>query len=162
MIELNEFDIPVKDFFRLTFWTQIAPSFWVWVYLTVFLFAVFVIILDKLVCPTIMSVVLAVLLLGAAYFKGRYYTYLAKNNIVKKRKMTFGNDMYRIVRDDGAEAQSPVNDIFKADVLCGYYRIFVNTLLFSPFPATAFRSEEDRIRFETEILGDKLQRHLIP
>jgi len=34
--------------------------------------------------------------------------------------------------------------------------------MYYPIPFSAFRSEEDRIRFETEILGDKLKTKAIP
>jgi len=40
MIELDEFELPAKDYFRVIFWTHFVSFFWNWAYLTVVLCAV--------------------------------------------------------------------------------------------------------------------------
>ena len=162
MIELDEFEFKAKECFRLMFWTHAVKALWVWAYLTIFMCAG-AIVLGDWMFPVIFSVVLAITFLVSSYFEGRYYAYSKENNAVfQKRRWTFGNSTYHIVCEDGTEAQGPLSHIYKADIWCDCYCIFVSNMMYYPIPFSAFRSEEDRIRFETEILGDKLKTKAIP
>ena len=157
MIELDEFELPAKDYFRIIFWTQTVSMFWVWAYLTVFLYAG-AIVFGNWLFFGINSVLLAMFFLLTAYFTGRYYAYSKDNKIFfQKLKMTFGNGTYHIVSEDGSEGHGPLSHFCKADTFNGYYLLYLSNLTCYHIPVSAFRSEEDRTRFETEILGDKLK-----
>ena len=164
MIELDEFEFPAKDYFRMEFWQRAVRSFWVWAYLTVFFYAVYYGVLqDDVFFPTFMSIWLIVALLAIAYFMGRSNAYSKTNRaVLQKRKMSFGGGKYHIACADGTEGQGPLDHLHMAYILCGYYCLFVSSVNYYAVPLTAFRSEEDRMRFETEILGDKLKKRLFP
>jgi hypothetical protein len=75
----------------------------------------------------------------------------------QKRKISFDTDKFHIQTDDGSESHILLTHFPKVYRLGNYYCVFLDTASFMPIPVTAFRSEEDRIRFETEIFGDKFK-----
>ena len=79
-----------------------------------------------------------------------------------KRKMTFENGFYHIVVEDGSEGKGPLSHFVRASMSRGYYLLHMSNTYFYPIPFTAFRSEGDKVRFETEILGDKLKKETSP
>jgi len=85
-----------------------------------------------------------------------------ETHLFQKRKVSFADDKFHIQCEDGSESHVLLSHVIKADRLGEYYRLFLNRLNFSPILVSAFRSEEDRLRFETEILGDKLKANTIP
>ena len=161
MIELDELECPAKDIFRVVFWAHFMNFLWNWAYLTVVLCAA-AIIFDDWIIFGILSVLVAVAFLLTAYCTGRHYAYSKENAVhFQKRKMTFENDKYHIVCEDGTETHGPLSHFHKADIFCGYYRLFLGNMAFYPIPVSAFRSEKERLRFETEILGDKLKKKVV-
>ncbi len=76
--------------------------------------------------------------------------------------MKFGEGQYFIQCEDGTQTQGPLSHIHKAEILCGYYRFYLNKTNFYVIPVQGFCSEADRSRFETEILGDKLKPAAFP
>jgi len=163
MIELDEFEFPAKDYFRIVCWQRTVRSLWVWAYLTVFFYTFYGIIGNDVLFPTVVSVCFMMFLLATAYFTGRSHAYSKTNcAILQKRRMSFGDGKYHIACTDGTEGQGPLDHIHMAYILCGYYCLFVNSMNYYAVPLTAFRSEEDRMRFETEILSDKLKKGLLP
>jgi len=162
MIELDEFEFKAKDYFWMTFWSHLAKRFLVLAYATVFLLACGIITGDW-VLPIIVPILVAICFLYSSYSMGRYYAYSKENNaFFQKRKMTFGNSTCHVACEDGFETKVPISRFNEADILYGYYLLFVGNMSFYPIPFSAFCSEEDRIRFETEILGDKLKTKTIP
>ena len=161
MIELDEFEFPAKDYFWMVFWSYFVKRFWVWAYATIVLCAFTIFSCNWMFSITV-SVLVAVCFLHSSYSMGRYYAYSKENNaLFQKRKMSFGNDVYHIVCEDGSEGQGPLSHICKADILHGYYRLFVDNMSCFHIPVSVFHSEDDRIRFETEILGKKLKMRAI-
>lgn len=161
-IELDELECPAKDFFRVVFWAQFTDFLWYWAYLTAVLYAA-AIIFDDWMFFGIFSVVVAMVFLLTVYFTSRYYAYSKENSVhFQKRKMTFENDKYHVVCEDETETHGPLSHFHKADIFCDYYRLFLSNMAFYPIPVSAFRSDEERLRFETEILGDKLKMQAIP
>jgi branched-subunit amino acid ABC-type transport system permease component len=164
MIELDEFDFPAKDYFRIAFLRLAMHYFWGWAYLTVFVFAYIAVFYnDFLIIPIIISFVLAVFFTITAFVTARSYAYSKENlAVTQKRKMIFENGTYHVVCEDGSEGRGPMDHFHRASIMCGYYCLFLNKVSYFVVPVTAFRSDEDRVRFETEILGDKLKKNGIP
>lgn len=156
MIELDEFGIPAKDFFWMTFRSKVTHVLWFMAYLMILPCAL-TIVSGDLTLLIVLSVVVPVMILFISFFQARFLAYSKKNQfILQKRKWTFENGTYHVVVEDGSEGRGPLNSIIKADISCGYYRLFMTNMYYVPIPVTAFRSEEDRILFETEILGGKM------
>jgi hypothetical protein len=121
------------------------------------------IIFDEWIAASIFSVLLALIFLIAAYCTGRYCAYSKENHVLfQKRKMTFGNDMYHIICEDESEGHGPLSHFYKTELFCDYYLLYMSNMTCYPIPVSAFRDEEERTRFETEILGDKLKTKVIP
>ena len=165
MIELDEFECPAKDYFRVVFWTQFTPLLWAWAYLTVLACAAAIVfgISDNWVYAVLFSVFLGWLFVIPSYLTGRYCAYSKENNVLfQKRKMTFGDGTYHIVCEDGSEGHGPLSHFYKTEILCGYYLLYMSNLTCYPVPFSAFRCEEERTLFETEILAGKLKAKTIP
>jgi hypothetical protein len=163
MIELDEFEFSAKDYYRIVFWQLAVHYFRTWAYLTVFLLAIYVVVLDELFFPICVSTVLAVSLLIITYFTARFYAYSKTSNaILQKRKMSFGDGMCNLTCKDGTESRGPLNHFHGASIFYGHYCLFMHGGQYYPIPFAAFRSEEDRTKFETEILGGKLKTKSIP
>lgn len=162
MIETNEYEFPAGDYFRMMFRHQLKIYFWAWSYLSVFLCSLA--IFSGEWCFSVSSIsAVAIFFLAAAYFRARNFAYSTENrSALQKRTMRFDENMYHLVGEDGTEARGPLEHIHRADIACGYYRLYINKINYYVIPWTAFRSEEDRGRFENEILGDKLKRKSIP
>ena len=162
MIELDEFKIKGKEYVWLIFWLGVPYKLVGLAYVTLFLCAC-AIVSDRWVFTIGFSVTLVVCVLVSLYCTGREYAYSKENNAVtQKRKMSFGNGIFHILEEDGLEAQVPLSRIYEANIFRGYYWLFTNSTTDYLIPISAFRSEEDRMRFEMEILGDKLKPSAIP
>ena len=158
MIELDEFELSTKEIVPMVCWFMVVYQLWGMAYFTVFILAVHVIRPGIWSSPAIYSTALTAFLLLMMYCMSRYCAFFR----LPKVKMTFGDGIYRIVCEDGSKEQGSLIRIRKAEYMRGYYRLFMCPMFYYSVPITAFRSEEDRIRFETEILGDKLKRRSIP
>ena len=162
MIALDEFEYPAKDCFRVMFWAQFMNFLWHWSYLTVVMCAAAIIFDDWMIFGTL-SVLVAMAFLLTAYCTGRHYAYSKANSIhFQKREMTFETGKYHVVCEDGTESHGPLSHFHKADIFCGHYRLFMSSVMFYPIPVSVFRSDEERLCFETEILGDKLKMQAMP
>ena len=157
MIELDEFEFPAKDYFWMTFWSVLSWLLYIFAFLTVFLFS-WALVSNNWMLPIIISA----LLFGISPFFAYLSAYWSVDCILTlKRKMTFENGFYHIVLEDGSEGKGPLSHFAKASMSRGYYLLYMSNMYVYPIPFTAFRSEEDRVRFETEILGDKLKKETI-
>jgi len=152
MIELNEFDISYKEYQKLVFRQTLL--FCVFPYIALWLFMT---IMSNL--PSVASLGLLIFLLGIAYLvyrmTGHQYGVSPKNTwLYQKRKISFDADKVHFHAEDGLEAHIPLSHILKIDRSGGYYRLFFlnRFTAYILIPVSAFHSEEDRMRFETEIL----------
>ncbi len=162
MIELDEFDFPAKDYFRVRFSRQGKTLFWFWAYLGVFWLAI-ALINDAWIFAFAEIVVVGVVFYALNLFISRYYAFSKENrSMLQKRKITFVGQKYHIVCEDGSESQGPMEHFLRVDLRDNYYRLWLNRLRFMPIPVSAFRSDEDRKRFEMEILGEKLKKKSFP
>jgi len=165
MIELDEFELPPKEYFQLVFWDTLTYSLRFCAYMSVFLFFLAIIFAHWTVWAVtfIISLLLPVFCLIFSYSAGKDWTYsLPTDHAFPKKKITFENGMYHVVCKNGSESKGPLSNFYEADVRRGYYRLFMDKVYYMVIPATAFRSEDDRVRFEIEILGDKLKKQTIP
>jgi len=90
-----------------------------------------------------------------------YQNGLSPNNTIlyQKRNISFEVDKFRVQAEDGSEACILLKHMLQANRSGDYYRLFLwNRMVYLLIPVSAFRSEEDRIRFETEILGNKMKK----
>ena len=162
MIELDEFTIPRNDLFRISFWTSLKRLFWYFAYMTTIFIALGIIsdnwIFSLAGIPTLWIVIPIV----------HYITVwkaippMKETHNYQKRKLSFDAEKFHMQAEDGSESHILRNHIVRVSRLGGYYCLFFNKVSCCPVPVSAFRSEEDRMRFETEILGDKLKAGSIP
>ena len=162
MIELDEFAMTRNDYFRLIFRHTLKRYCWAYAYVAV-IFIALMILCDDL---TALVVILPGILIAYSilmYAQSRYYLPSAKEtHFYQKRKITFEDDKFHFHCEDGSESHVLLSHVVVADCLCGYYRLFLNKINYCAILVSAFRSEEDRLRFETEILGDKLKTKAVP
>jgi hypothetical protein len=161
MIELNEFEYPRREYVKMIRPYLLQGCFWGLAYF-VFVLCAWLLVLDGgffvftffIVCPVCLWV-------SYANLNGWFFASSAKDtHVYQKRKMSFDTDKFHIQEEDGSESHTLLNQILHADRHGNYYRLFLNNYCMLPVPVSAFRSEDDRIRFETEILGDKLKKGL--
>ena len=162
MIELDEFAMTRNDFFWLIFRHTLTRFCWAYAYVAVSFIALMILHDDLAALLVILpGVLIAYSILH--FITCRYYLPSAKEtHCYQKRKISFDADKFHIQCEDGSESHILLSHVVAADRLCGYYRLFLNKINFSPVLVSAFRSEEDRLRFETEILGDKLKTKTVP
>lgn len=154
MIELNEFAFPAKDCFRLMLQQRAARAFLVISVLTAYYAGFTRDVMTCLIFTTVVSV-------GVGIFvcmQSCLLVFTKENKaLFQKRKIIFDHEMTNITMEDGCESKTPINHIIRADRTKEYYRLYMNRMSYCAVPLTAFRSEEDRKRFETEILGSKFK-----
>ncbi|MDR1268069.1 MAG: hypothetical protein LBK82_00960 [Planctomycetaceae bacterium] len=186
MIELNEFEFSAKDCLRicLYFWRNGITNVWIWCYTSVILlFSALTgnenerrIILRFFFLNNNEDLALTwngnewiiylikIVSLGIALFILNYtmaqYNAFTKNftNIFQKRKLSFDDQKYYVTTKDESEGSGSLSLFPFARVWKDYYLLYINPFRFVPIPKSAFRSEEDRLRFETEILLPKLKK----
>jgi hypothetical protein len=158
MIELNEFEFPAKDFLRMCRRQQGIKFFLVWAYASVFMYSL-AIAEEDWITSSCFSAVMALFLFLVSYFVSRYYAFSKKNlAMFQKRTWSFDEQKYYVITEDGSEGSGPLSTFISADVWNDYYRLYVGTFACFPILKSAFRSEEDRRRFETEILAPILRK----
>ncbi len=167
MIELDEFEYPATDYFRYLLWYYMKVSFWLLAYAAVGIFPVnlywtlvdgewdaFVLVFYfSLVASTLLFLLLCALHISRSK---------ENRHVWKRRKITFDDQMMNVVCEDGSESHSLWNHIIKARIIGKYFILFLSQQVFYPIPLSAFRSDEDRKKFETEILGPKLLKNRFP
>ena len=159
MIELDEFSISRDEYFRLVFRPRLKIYYWICACFAV-VFLAMTIAFDDWKFPVVGFLTGVVAGLITVYIKCRYY--LPPANYHQKRKLSFDADKFHAQIEDGSESHILLHHIIRADRFGGYYRLFLNRINYYPIPISAFRSEEDRRRFEAEILGDKLKTKTVP
>ena len=155
MIELNEFSFPADDYFRLVLRRLLSRLGW--------LFAYGGSVMGFLLLPVGHTgiwggwmVFSGVLLLLTACAAARKFVYAKENAaIFQKRKMTFDAGMCHYVCEDGTEAKFPLTQISRVAVWRDYYLLYVTKHNYVPVPRGALASEDDRRRFEAEIVRGK-------
>jgi hypothetical protein len=158
MIELNEFEFPAKDFLRIYRWQLGIHSCWVGCYASVIVLCASI-VLDVWIILPITMVILGIVYFIQIYFMSRYFAF-SKNSIImfQKRKLSFDDRKYYVTKEDGSEGNGPLSHFLYARVGKDYYLLYINGFNYLPIPKSAFRSEEDRLRFEAEILIPALKK----
>ena len=155
MIELNEFELPRKDYLKLIFWNGFPQNFRAFAYLVVFLTALSIVADDWFYLTVFVSVFLIVFSIVHCF---RYWSYspsVKDSHFYQKRNISFDAEKFHIHTEDGSESHILLSHVPRMDRLGNYYRLFVNRISFVPIPISAFRCEEDRKRFE-ELFHDKM------
>jgi hypothetical protein len=157
MIELDEFEFPRREHIKL-FLRQLLKSYCkALAYVAVFAVAL-AIFSEVWFFPVFFSLVFVFtcLIMGCVRFFQRIPS--AKDtHLYQKRKISFDADQFHLQAEDGSESHILLTHFPKVYRLGNYYCVYLDADSYMPIPVTAFRSEEDRIRFETEIFGDKFK-----
>ena len=149
MIELNEFAIPRREYLKLIAW-QTLPLGLMFIALWLSFVAIGI--------PTFMSLIILffyLALIGGIFWSICYQYGLSPKNtfLYQKRKISFDTDKIHIHVEDGFETHFLLSYILRVDRTGNYYRLFsLNYHFHFLIPVSAFRSEDDRKRFETEIV----------
>jgi hypothetical protein len=162
MIELDEFAMTRNDYFRLIFRHTLKIVCWGYAYVAVILIALMIpsgnwyfLFVSLVVTLIVYSILLFILC--------RYLLPSAKEtHFYQKRKISFDVDKFHIQCEDGSESHILLSHVVRADIAGNFYRLYLNKRNYSAILVSAFKSEEDRLRFETEILGDKLKTQAVP
>ncbi|MDR1140413.1 MAG: hypothetical protein LBL62_01885 [Planctomycetaceae bacterium] len=160
-IELNPFEISSKDFFRQIFWLHAKVYCWVFAYASIFLCGLA--IATKIWIASLIGIsILAVIFTSAVMLSVGYLAFSKKAFSLRQKRTIFLDEKNcHIVCEDGLDTNIPTTYFSSIIVAEKYYRIYLSSNTFVPILKTAFRSEEDRISFETEIPGVKLQKTTI-
>ena len=158
MIELNEFSFPAEDYFRLALRRALGRFGWIFAYVCS--------ITGFTMLPAgnagtwaVMMISFGILILLSAYVAGRRYVYAKENAaIYQKRKMTFDAGMGHYVCEDGTEAKFPLTQVSRVMMWRDYYLLYVTKNNFVPVLRGAFASEDDRRRFEAEVVRGKMKK----
>jgi len=162
MIELDEYSIPRNDYFQLTFRHLLKRIIWVLAYGAV-VFAVMSIFYGCWFPLYAGFPVTLIVVTIICYIQSWNYVPSAKEpHHYQKRKLTFDAGKFHVQLEDGSESHVLLSHVVMADRMGDYYRLFLSKIVFYPVHVSAFRSEEDRTRFEKEILGDKLKTQTFP
>ncbi len=162
MIETLEFDVPQKILFRMMFWRLIRYFTWSILYGGIVLLAIGLghddSWLQSIGATIFLLVPLAVFFGVLAYFHARKYAYSKKPPFIwQKRTMKFGEGSYFLDCEDGTKGQGPLANIIRVDIADGFYRLHLGSGGHFLVQQSTFQSEEDRKRFETEIIGAKMR-----
>ncbi|MGL6194999.1 MAG: YcxB family protein [Thermoguttaceae bacterium] len=159
MIELNEHAMPKGDMFRVIFgamlWRATKIAFLVIVALAgMFSYneemsASILFTLSLLSFILMLVVVYSILVVQFIMFLLSKHA----NTIQRKRQFSFDSEMMHILLEDGSNSSTKLDHIVASKRSGNYYKLFLNNYQFVPIPVDAFRSQEDREKFETEILG---------
>jgi len=165
MIELDEFEFPRREHVKI-FSRQIRKHCcWVFVCYTVSAVAGAIFVNDWVFSfVSFVLFLLAFLIICPIIYWLQYLCYFPsakETHDYQKRKWSFDTDKFHIYNEDGSETHFLRNHIVKVNRFGNYYCVWLNKVSYDPILVTAFRSEEDRIRFEKEILGDKFKTNLI-
>ena len=153
MVELDEFEISRREYLKLHFLK--TPD------ILLFVFAVTYILFCVIVGMHWILLFFVLIICYATYRLQCYQFALSPKNtfLYQKRKISFDADKFHVQIEDGSEAHVLLSHILRADRSGRYYRLFFpNRFTFHIIPDSAFRNEEDRVRFETEILGNKMKK----
>jgi hypothetical protein len=171
MIELNEFEISTVEYMKL--FDSMQPRYeecWAYAYILVIVTSLSIFI-GGLAFPLVISfgtflllMILLQWLFGKYINNWAYALFLNADHVVQIRKMTFDTDKIHVLSDEGSFSHL-FNRIRRATRSGDYYLLFLSSFTknaFIPVPVSAFRSDEDRMQFETEILGSKLKTKTFP
>ena len=162
MIELNEYTVSRGDCFRIAFWQTLKKCYWIFVYAST-IFTAIGIIEDDWIFPLVGILGILIIIPITCYIAvWKVMPSTKDTHYYQKRKLSFDTDKFHVQLEDGSESHILLNHIIRANRFGNYYLLFLDKVQSYPVPILAFRSEEDRMRFETEILGDKLKAGSIP
>ena len=157
MIELNEFEIPRNKYRMLIlFWQPLKQFCWLFAFLVVIgaAYAIFTgvwfLFFFMLLCG-LFGGLIGLVMGGQQRIPPSPHLYY------QKRKIIFDMDKFHIQTEDGSEIRILLNSIIKVDCYGSFYCLFLDKFYYIPVAISAFRSAEDRKRFETDILGKKLK-----
>ena len=159
MIELKEYDLPVEDYYRLISRPARNCFFWGLAYgcSVIGSFGALTGDWDVWACGVIIFLVFSAIIyfFWAGYIRRMAFSPENKAAL-QKRKFTFGDGTYHILCEDGSESRGPLSHFVRAEIVGDDYLLYLGKFHFYPISRSAFLSEEDRARFETEILGGKM------
>lgn len=158
MIELKEYSFPADDYFHLMLRSVLKLYMWVFAYAGAFLGFLWL-PLGEVVIFIVSMILIGITLFLVAYV-GVWWSVDSKENaaVLQKRKMTFDAGMCHYVCEDGTEVKLPLAQIFRVDVLQDYYLLYIMKFGYIPVPRDAFASEDDRPRFEAEVVRGKTRK----
>jgi len=169
VIELNEFEYPSKDYFWLLFRVFVCYFAWYFAYIALIIFALVfrlrmefgseipIIWFPLAILPIVLLTIVLSLTLAARFA-------YSKNNkcVFEKRKLTFDDSMIHVYVEDGSNSHLRYEQMVSVRKDKKYYYVFLTQAIFYAIPFSAFRTKEDQIRFETEIVGNKLTIDVFP
>ncbi|MDR0328403.1 MAG: hypothetical protein LBI05_08925 [Planctomycetaceae bacterium] len=152
LIELDEFEFPRRELIKLFLRQRLR--WYCWLFVTcVLILAVALAIFDyDWLYVYAFPPLILIIFLGD--FCAALHDILSKKRYPKE-KWTFDTNTAHLRLEDGAEAHFPLHHVTNVYRIGNYYHLVIDFI--NLIPVTAFRSEEDRIRFETEIFGDKFK-----
>jgi hypothetical protein len=161
MIELNAFEMPRRELFKLAR-LELLRNFWGLMGIALILWGLYIICLQWAIAIShwwFLGIFLFVLIVCTIlpYFLCWHYFPEKHTHLYQKTTISFDVDKLHILCEDGLESHILWVHIVKADRIGNYYRLYQHDFSYVPVLVSAFHSEEDRMRFETEILGDKLK-----
>jgi hypothetical protein len=157
MIELDEFDIPHREHAKLVFRQALMSGILPLACLVAYMISLTIVGMWVLSLFTLFGTIVAVCLICITLYHAHALSQ-KHAHLYQKRNISFDADKFHIHAADGSEVHVLLNHILRADRFGDYYRLFflnAGTCFF--IPVSSFRSEEDRVRFETEILGSKMK-----
>ncbi|MGL4943498.1 MAG: hypothetical protein ACRC46_09945 [Thermoguttaceae bacterium] len=156
-IELDEYAITRSDYAKLIFRSSVKRCFWVGFCGAMALLALAILSGNWFFLTITLPILLGVI--GVVCTIQCWYNVPSPKavHLYQKRKTSFDEDQFHIKAEDGSESHLSLSHIEYADRCWRYYRLFLNKVSYVPIPTSAFRTEDDRRRFETEILAGKLK-----
>jgi len=160
-ITTNEFSLTPKTYLRIILrrWIWSLWGVFLWLgFMSFYLFALAV--MHSRVCDGITVFLVFFPMLAALFFAlflycyGRYWTHHKSNKVVMRNcSATFEKNKIRIVETDSESVGVFKNEeIYRVETLKDCYLLYVTWIQFFYLPKSAFRDENDRARFEKEIL----------
>ena len=155
MIELDEFELPRKEYLKLIFWNGYKAYCWTFVYVVVILTALSIVTADWFFLAIFVTVFVITVSIIHYFRYWRFSPSEQDSHLYQKRNISFDAEKFHIHAEDSSESHILLSHVPRVDRLGNYYRLFVNKISFVPIPLSAFRCEEDRKRFE-ELFHDKM------
>lgn len=155
MLELNEFAFPSRDYYRLTLRRTATRFAWFFLYgcsaagcLGLMGGDMFILLLWVIGAGVIFSL--------ATFLIAWRFVYAKENaTIFQKRNVTFDSGFCHYMLEDGTESRFPLNTISFIEAWDDYYLLYLTKHTYMPVLRAAFRSDDDRQRFEAEVVAGK-------
>lgn len=163
MIELDEFSLPLEYYFWGLVQRYAKIFLWELAYFAVFIGILWLRARIGAVVALFWFAIFASVLFAVTAVRTLLSFYNIKSaKLVQKRKFTFDDKMLHTLCEDGSNSNLGWEHIVKATKTDKCYQLYWNHINYVPVLISAFRSEDDKIRFEKEFLGKKLRKYDFP